>query len=106
MSSDPSNTTCTAKIVNTAMRMCDRPFCSRNVPWGISGFGVVFIVVQRPFVIGFYLSPRGFPFTPGQILVARVRALQIIYRLAKHFAAVLVILKLVKARASGRKQND
>src|SRR5258705_6944235 len=33
---EPISTTCTARIVKTAIRKCDLVLCSRNVPWGIS----------------------------------------------------------------------
>src|SRR5687767_6857313 len=55
-------------MVKTASRMCDRPFCSRKVPWGMSGLGVVFILscAQRPFVSVANFSRRSFALAPVQ----------------------------------------
>ena|SRR5438874_10560062 len=47
INSAPKSTTCTAKMVNTAMRIWDRPRAFGSAPSGISGLGVfIFLLAQ------------------------------------------------------------
>ena len=51
INSAPKSTTCTAKMVNTAMRIWDRPRAFGSAPCGISGLGVfIFLLAQLSIV--------------------------------------------------------